>query len=150
MKTETIVNNKKSYFNYNIEDKYMCGLRIKGTEIKSIREGDCSIMESFCFIKDNEVFIKNMYIKKYKFGSHNNHDETRDRKLLLTKKEIKKIDKKMSEKGYSLVPLKLLIVDGWAKLEIGLGKGKKLFDKKNTIREKEEKIRIKRDFNTNI
>ena len=144
-KTGTIVNNKKAYFNYDIEDKYLCGLRIKGTEIKSIREGDCSIMESFCFIKDNEVFIKNMYIKKYKFGSNNNHDETRDRKLLLTKKEIKKINKQISEKGYSLVPLKLLIIDGWAKLEIGIGKGKKLHDKRNSMKDKD----IKRDIERN-
>tara|TARA_R110000772_G_scaffold5341_4_gene19184 strand:- start:5413 stop:5859 length:447 start_codon:yes stop_codon:yes gene_type:complete len=144
-KTGTIVNNKKAYFNYNIEDKYLCGLRIKGTEIKSIRGGDCSIMESFCFIKDGEVFIKNMYIKKYKFGSDNNHDETRERKLLLTKKEIKKINKQISEKGYSLVPLKLLIIDGWAKLEIGVGKGKKIHDKRDSLKEKD----IKRDIERN-
>lgn len=144
-KTGTIVNNKKAYFNYNIEDKYLCGLRIKGTEIKSIREGDCSIMESFCFIKDNEIFIKNMYIKKYKFGSNNNHDENGDRKLLLTKKEIKKINKQISEKGYSLVPLKLLIIDGWAKLEIGIGKGKKIHDKRESLRDKDMKRDIERD-----
>lgn len=144
-KVGTIVNNKKSYFNYNIEDKYLCGLRIKGTEIKSIRLGDCSITESFCFIEDGEIFIKNMYIKKYKFGSNSNHEETSDRKLLLTKKEIKKIDKKISEKGYSLIPLKVLIIDGWAKIEIGVGKGKKLFDKRESMKEKD----IKRDTERN-
>lgn len=145
MKTEVIVNNKKAYFDYEIEDKYISGLRIKGTEIKSIRNGDCSIMESFCYIEDGEIFIKNMYIKKYKFGSHSNHNETEDRKLLLTKGEIKKIGKKISEKGYSLIPLRLLIVDGWAKLEIGVGKGKKNYDKRNSLKEKD----IKRDIEQN-
>tara|TARA_R110000772_G_scaffold2410_4_gene8532 strand:+ start:26449 stop:26919 length:471 start_codon:yes stop_codon:yes gene_type:complete len=145
IKMKTIVNNKKAYFNYQIDTKYICGLRIKGTEIKSIRQGDCSIKESFCFIKDGEMYIKNMYIKKYKFGSNNNHEEVHDRKLLLTKNEIKKIDKKVMEKGNSIVPLRVLIVDGWAKLEIGIGKGKKTYDKRAKIKSDD----IKRDIERN-
>jgi SsrA-binding protein len=91
-KIETIVNNKKAYFNYEIGETFVAGLRILGTEIKSVREGSCSIKESFCIINDGEIYVKNMYIKEYKFGEK--HDETRERKLLLTKQEIKKITKK--------------------------------------------------------
>ena len=143
---QTISNNKKAYFNYEISDKYVAGLRLQGTEIKSMRDGECSINESFCFIDDGEIYIKNMYIKKYEYGSHNNHEEVYDRKLLLTKKQIKKINKKISEKGFSLVPLKVLLVDGWAKLEVGVGKGKKTYDKRNTIKDRD----IKRDVERSI
>lgn len=146
MKQKTIVNNKKAHFDYTIENEYICGLRIKGTEIKSIRNGDCSISESFCFIDNGEIFVKNMFIKKYEFGSHSNHDETVDRKLLLNRNEITKISKKVSEKGYSLIPLRLLLIDGWAKLEIGLGKGNKNYEKKEKIKEKD----LKRDLNRNL
>jgi SsrA-binding protein len=144
--TKLIVNNKKAYFNYEISDKYIAGLRLQGTEIKSLREGNCSISESFCFITDNEIFIKNMYIKLYEFGSYNNHEEVYDRKLLLTKKEIRKIEKKVSEKGFTLVPLKVFLKNGWAKIELGLGKGKKNMDKRNSIKEKDTKRDLERSI----
>jgi SsrA-binding protein len=145
-KIETISNNKKAYFDYEISDKYITGLRLSGTEIKSIRNGNCSIKESFCYIQDNEIFIKNMYIKKYEFGSHNNHEEVYDRKLLLTKQQIKKIDKKINEKGFTLVPLKIMLVNGWAKIEVGIGKGKKNFDKRESIKSKDTKRDIERSI----
>lgn len=153
MKTEkiiTISNNKKAFFDYNIEDKYICGIRIKGTEIKSIRNGNCSIKESYCLPIDNQIILRNMFVKKYEFGSYNNHEEIYDRTLLLTKQEIKKVSKKVSEKGYTIIPLRVLIVNGWVKIEIGIGKGKKQYDKKNTIRQREEEKRIKKDYNINI
>lgn len=140
-----IVNNKKANYNYTIENKYTCGMRIMGSEIKSIRNGDCSISEAFCVINDNELFIKNMFIKKYKYAIHTNHEELQDRKLLLYRKELDKISKKVSEKGYSIVPLKVLLKNGWAKIEIGIGKGKKLYNKRNSIKEKD----IKRDIERN-
>jgi len=146
-KIETIVNNKKAYFNYEIGETFVAGLRILGTEIKSVREGSCSIKESFCIINDGEIYVKNMYIKEYKFGEK--HDETRERKLLLTKQEIKKITKKIEEKGYSLIPIKLLIVNNWAKLEIGVGKGKKLYDKKDSIKSKDIDRQAERDIKHN-
>lgn len=146
-KIETIANNKKAYFNYEISETFIAGLRILGTEIKSVRDGSCSIKESFCIINDGEIYVKNMYIKEYEFGEK--HDETRERKLLLTKQEIKKITKKMEEKGYSLIPTKLLIVNNWAKLEIGIGKGKKLYDKKDSIKRKDIDHQTERDIKYN-
>ena len=146
-KIQKISNNKKAYFNYEISDKYVSGLRLSGTEIKSIRNGECSMNESFCYITDSgEVFIKNMYIKKYEYGSYSNHEEVYDRKLLLTKQQINKINKKVSEKGFTLVPLKIMLINGWAKIEVGIGKGKKTHDKRDSIKEKD----IKRDTERSI
>jgi SsrA-binding protein len=145
-KMKTIINNKKAYFDYEISDKYVAGIRLSGTEIKSVRNGNCSMKESFCFIQDGEIFIKNMYIKKYEFGSYSNHEEVYDRKLLLTKQQIKKIEKKINEKGFTLVPLKIMLVNGWAKIEVGIGKGKKNFDKRESIKTKD----IKRDIERSI
>ena len=145
-KIQTISNNKKAYFNYEVSDKYIAGLRLSGTEIKSIRDGGCSINESFCFINGGEIWIKNMYIKKYEFGSHSNHEEVYDRKLLLTKQQIGKINKKVSEKGFTLVPLKVLLVNGWAKIEVGIGKGKKTYDKREDIKKKDTQRDLERSI----
>ena len=145
-KTEIITTNKKAHFNYDIKTKYLAGILITGTEIKSIREKSCSLNESFCYIKDNEIFIKNMYVKKYEYGSLNNHEENRDRKLLLTKQEINKISKKVNEKGFSLIPIKVLIVKGWAKVEVGVGKGKKIYDKKEKVKNKDIKRDVDREM----
>lgn len=134
---KTIANNKKANFNYEITDKYIAGLRLSGTEIKSIRLGNISIKESFCYLRDSEVYIKGMYIKKYEYGSDNNHEEVHDRKLLLTKQQIKKIERKVSEKGFSIVSLRMLLINGWAKLEVGIGKGRKTYDKKDKIKERD-------------
>ena len=133
---KTIVGNKKANFNYEIEDKYIAGFRPTGGEVKSIKEGSCSIKESFCYIKEGEVFIKNMYVKNYKFAREE-LDETRVRKVLLTKQQINKITKKLEEKGYSLIPTRVLVVNGWIKIELGLGKGKKLYDKKDSIKDRD-------------
>lgn len=146
MKDIKICSNKKANFNYEIEDKYIAGMRITGTEIKSIRNKDVSINESYCFEQDGEIFIKNMYIKKYEYGSDNNHEEYADRKLLLTKQEIKQITKKLEEKGYSLVPTRVIIRNGWAKMEVGLGKGRKNYNKKEYIKEKD----IKRETDRSV
>ena len=132
-----IVNNKRDCVDYIIEDKYTCGFRLKGTEVKSIRDGNCSIKEAFCYINKSEVFIKNMYIKEYKFGTHNNHDELRDKVLLLNRKEIEKIEKKVNQKGYSMIPLRIMIINGWVKIEIGIAKGKKLYDKRESLKSKD-------------
>ena len=142
--SQIIVSNKKSFFNYEIEERFTCGMRLSGTEIKSIRKGDCSIKESFCYIENNEIFIKGMFVKKYEYGSHNNHEEVYDRKLLLTKREISKIRKKLDEKGFSLIPTHVWLIDGWVKIEIGLGKGKKNFDKRESLKKKDAKIEIDR------
>lgn len=146
--TYVINNNKKANFNYDIKDKYIAGILIYGTEIKSIRDNACSLTESYCYVKDNNIFIKNMYIKKYEYGSDNNHDETRDRQLLLTKRETNKIIKAINEKGYSLVPMKVLTVNGWAKIELGIGKGKNIYDKKETLKDRDMRIDIDRELHS--
>ena len=139
---KTITNNRKANFNYEITDKYVCGVLITGSEIKSIRNNDCNINESYCYLKDGELWIKNMYIKKYEFGNYEVCDETRERKLLLRKNELKKISKKVNEKGFTIVPTKVIIKNNWAKIEIGVGKGKNTRDKRNDIKDRD----IKRDL----
>jgi len=148
-KVQVVTNNKKANFNYEIKTKYVTGILLTGTEIKSIREGSCSINEAYCYIHDGELFVKNMYIKKYEYGSDNNHEETRDRKILLKKQEIKKVIKNIEIKGYTLIPIKLLIVGGFAKMEVGIGKGKKTYDKKETVKNKDIKIDTERELKSN-
>ena len=138
------VKNKKAFFNYEILDKYTCGMVLKGTEIKSIRLNKVSLGEAYCFVNNGEVFVKGMHIAIYEQGTHFNHVPTRDRKLLLNKKEITKINKGLEEKGLTLVPLRLFINDrGFAKLEIGIGRGKKLHDKRESLKEKDAKKKIR-------
>ena len=133
--------NKKAYFNYFVEETYEAGIVLVGTEIKSIRKGSVDLKDSYIRIKNNEAFIINMFIDKYKEGNTYNHDTTRERKLLLHKKEIKKIGDLAARDGYSIIPLKLYIKEGKAKLEIGICKGKKLYDKRESIKKKDlEKI----------
>ena len=137
------IKNRKARFNYELIEGYDAGIQLQGTEIKSIRLGKASIAESFCEIKDGEVFIVNMHINEYDWGTHNNHKIKRDRKLLLTKREIAKLDRKTKESGLTIIPTLLYINDrGFAKLKIYLAKGKKLHDKRNSIKEKD----IKRDL----
>lgn len=131
------IRNKKAYFNYFIETEYEAGIVLKGTEIKSIRNGSCNIGDSYIRIKDNEAFIINMYIAKYEQGNQFNHNETRERKLLLNKKEILKLKTGVMQDGYNIVPLKLYIHKGKAKLLIGLAKGKKLYDKREVIKQRD-------------
>ena len=124
------IKNKKAKFEYEFLEKFTAGLQLYGTEIKSIRAGKASIIEGYCYVKDNEVFIKNMYIAEYEQGSYNNHEPRRDRKLLLNRNEIDKLIKKKKDVGLTIVPTLLFINDsGKAKLNIALAKGKKIHDK---------------------
>ena len=130
-------NNKKAYYNYFIEDTYEAGIVLKGTEIKSLRNHTCSLSEALCKVIHNEAYILNMNIASYAFGNIWNEDPLRTRKLLLHKKEIQKINDKLVLKGYTLIPLKVYIVHGLAKVEIGLAKGKKLWNKKEELKRKD-------------
>lgn len=146
-----MIKNKKAYFEYFIEDEIIVGIQLVGSEIKSIRKGKASLSESFCAFTGNELYLINCHIDEYEFANQFNHDPKRPKKLLLTKKELKKLKVKIKEKGLTIIPLNMFINDnGFCKVTICVAKGKKLYDKKNSIFEREEKIRIKRDFNINI
>ncbi|MBA6151160.1 SsrA-binding protein SmpB [Gelidibacter maritimus] len=140
------IKNRKARFQYELLDKYVAGIVLTGTEIKSIRNSKASIAESFCeFNEKGELFVINMNIEEYAFGNYNNHRPKAERKLLLNKRELKSLQKDVQIKGYSIVPLRLFINDrGFAKLEIALGKGKKLYDKRNTIRDRDNKRNLDR------
>jgi len=139
------IKNKKAYFEYQILDRYTAGLQLLGTEIKSIREGKANLNEAYCLFMDDILYVRNIHIAEYSFGSFYNHEAKRDRKLLLKKKELRKLFVKMKEKGYTLVPLYLFINDrGFAKLEIALAQGKKLYDKRETIKDRDVKLDLKR------
>ena len=136
------IKNKKAFFDYFIENKYEAGIVFTGTEIKSVRRGSVNIKDSYARIKNNEVFLINMFISAYEEGNRFNHDERRERKLLLNKKEIYKIKEKIEKEGYSLIPVRLYLKNGRAKIEIATAKGKKLYDKRQSLKEKD----IKRDL----
>ena len=129
--------NRKARFNYFIDKEIEAGIALSGTEIKSIRNGSANFNDSYVIIRNNEAFIINMYIAPYKDGTYFNKDERRNRKLLLHKEEIKKLDTKMKEKGYTLVPLKLYFKNNKVKILIGLARGKKLYDKRETIKQRD-------------
>jgi len=139
------IKNKKASFEYHLIDRYIAGIQLLGTEIKSIREGKANINDSFCSFFEQGLFIRNMHIAEYSFGSFYNHESKRDRKLLLTKKELKKLREKGEEKGFTIVPLRIFISErGFAKVEIALAQGKKDFDKRETIKERENKRELDR------
>lgn len=139
------IRNKRAGFDFEILERYEAGMVLAGSEIKAIRNGGGSISEAFCYIRDNEVFIKGMNIPEYSHGAYANHEPVHIRKLLLNKREIAKLDKKLREKGLTLIPIRLFMSDrGFAKLEIGLGRGKKQFDKRNTLKQKENKRELDR------
>lgn len=141
------IKNKKASFDYYIEETIECGIELKGTEIKSLRRGSGDLKDTFCLIRNGELFLINMYIAKYEEGNQFNHDERRKRKLLLHKNEIKKLKERVEREGYSLVPLKAYLVNNKVKVLVGVGKGKKLYDKRETIKErdlKREKSRMSR------
>lgn len=146
MKAQQVnIRNKKAGFEYFLEDKYIAGMVLKGTEIKSIRQGKASILESYCLMVRNEIFIRNMHITAYENGSFYNHDPRSDRKLLLTQKELRKIEKHLSVKGNTLIPLRIFINEkGWAKCEIACASGKKQHDKRQTLKEKQDKREMDR------
>lgn len=146
-----VIKNRKAKFNFEFLDKFTAGIVLKGTEIKSIREGKASIAESFCEFQDGELFVINMNVEEYSHASHFNHAPKSERKLLLNKRELKKLEKEVRTSGLTIVPLTLFINDnGLAKLTIALAKGKKEYDKRETIKERDTKkklSRIKKAFN---
>ena len=141
-----IANNKKAYHDYFLEEKYEAGLVLHGTEVKSLRQGKCSIKESFIRIENCEMFIYGMHVSPYEKGNIFNKDPLRPKKLLLHKREIMKLLGKIKEKGYTLVPLQVYFTSGRAKIEIGLAKGKKLYDKREDIAKKDQRRESERDF----
>ena len=141
-----LANNKKAYFDYFIEDKWEAGIALFGTEVKSVRMGKVSIKESYIKIEKGEVFVYNMHVSPYEKGNIFNRDPIRVKKLLLHRAEINKISGKITEKGYTLVPLQVYIKDGLVKVEVGLAKGKKLYDKRDTIAKKDVRRENERDF----
>ena len=138
------IKNKKANFDYYIEESIECGIELKGTEIKSLRRGSGDLKDTFAIIRNNEVYLINMYIAKYEEGNQFNHDERRTRKLLLHKNEIKKLKEKIDREGYSLVPLKAYLVKNKVKILLGVGRGKKLYDKRETIKERDLKKEAQR------
>jgi SsrA-binding protein len=134
------ISNRSAYHDYFIEQKYIAGMVLSGTEVKSLRAGKASFNDAYCFFHKNELYIKSLHISEYKLGTIYNHLPTQERKLLLEAKELRKLENKMTEKGYSIIPLKIFFNDkGWAKLEIGLGKGKKVHDKREILKERDTK-----------
>lgn len=142
------LNNRKAYHDYFIETSYIAGIVLTGTEIKSLRAGKASFIDSYCYFHNGELYVKSLHISEYAFGTYNNHEPMQERKLLLNKKELRKLEGKIKEKGYSIIPLRIFLSEsGWAKVEIGLAKGKKNYDKRNTIKEREMDRDVKRKYN---
>lgn len=146
MKSNQInIKNRRASFDYEIADTYTAGIVLTGTEIKSIREGKAGLSDTYCVMDNGEVWVKGMYIAEYFYGSYNNHTERRDRKLLLNRKEIAKIIKAAADPGYTVIPLRLFINErGLAKLVIGVARGKKQYDKRQAIKEREDKRALDR------
>jgi SsrA-binding protein len=141
------ISNRKAYHDYFFEAKYIAGMVLAGTEIKSLRNGKASFVDSYCYFHDGELFVKSLHISEYSYGTYNNHEPLQERKLLLNKRELRKLEAKTTEKGYSIIPLKIFLTEkGFFKMEIGLGKGKKLYDKREAIKERETDRDIKRKY----
>lgn len=139
------MNNRQAYYNYHIEDKYDAGIVLLGTEVKSVRDGKVSFNDAFCLFEKNELWVRGLYIAEYALGTANNHIAVHDRKLLLTKRELKKLQMKMKEKGFTIIPLRVYFNDkNLVKVQVGLGRGKKLHDKRETIKERDTQKEIKR------
>ena len=145
MSQDIYIKNKRAYFEYAILDKYTAGIKLLGTEIKSIREGKANLNDAFCTFIDGQLYVRNLHISEYSYGSFYNHEAKRDRALLLNKKELKKLQTRGEEKGLTIVPLALFISDrGFAKLEIGLAQGKKTYDKRESLKERDTKVEMER------
>lgn len=145
-----IAQNKKARFNYAVEDTYECGIVLEGTEVKSVKAGNLSFPDAFAEITDGEVWMRNVHIAEYPFSSVFNHNPDRKKKLLLHKEEIKRIRRKVEEKGYTLIPLDFYLKDGRVKVTLGVCKGKKLFDKRADIKERDVKREIARAFRNDL
>lgn len=144
MDKKIISTNKKAYHDYTISEKCIAGIVLTGTEIKSVRKNAINLKDSFCRIEDNEIFLYNCHISPYEQGNRYNHKADRTRKLLLTKKEILKMHSKIKKDGYTIIPLEVFITNGFAKVEIGLAKGKKLHDKREDIAKRDQKREMDR------
>lgn len=139
------IKNRKATFEYELIERFVAGMKLVGTEIKSIRNGKANLSDSYCQFYNGELFVKNLHISEYEMGTHYNHEAKRDRKLLLNRKELQKLEKKIKESGFTIVPIKLFINErGLAKLEIALARGKKMYDKRETLKQKDAKREIDR------
>ena len=139
------INNRSAYHDYAIEDTFDAGMVLAGTEVKSIRDGKVSFADSFCLFHKSELWVRNLHIAEYRLGTTNNHIAVHDRKLLLHRKELRKLEGKIKEQGYSIVPLKIYFNEkGLAKMQIGLGRGKKLHDKRESLKKKDAEREMKR------
>jgi SsrA-binding protein len=139
------IKNRSAYFEYYVDDKFTAGLLLLGTEVKSLRAGKASFNDSYCIFQNSELWIKSLHIAEYSHGTVNNHDPVRERKLLLNRRELKKLESRIKEKGYTVIPLRLFLNEkNLMKLEIGLAKGKKLHDKRETIKQRDTDREIKR------
>ena len=139
------IKNRSASFEYFIEDKFDAGMMLTGTEVKALRDGRVSFNDSYCLLDNGSLYIKGLHISHYEFGSYANHNPTRDRKLLLHKKELLKIAQKIKEKGFTIIPIKIYFNErGFAKIQVGLGKGKKTHDKRESIKQRESDREIKR------
>ncbi|HKJ31528.1 MAG TPA: SsrA-binding protein SmpB [Balneolales bacterium] len=145
-KTTPEIKNRKARHDYFVEETYEAGIVLKGTEVKSLRQGKASFTDSFAFMDHGEIYLKDLYIKEFDQGSYNNHDPRRIRKLLLKKSEIQKIDKAISQKGFTLIPLKIYFKHGYAKVLLGLARGKKQYDKRADIAKKDMKRELERNL----
>lgn len=144
--TKLIAQNKKARFDYSIEEDYECGIELKGTEVKSVKDGTISFPDAFAEIQNGEVWLKSFHISEYPFSSIFNHDPDRPKKLLLHRDEIKRLQRKTEEKGFTLIPLDVYLKNGLVKIKIGLCKGKKQFDKRSDIRDRDVKRDLQREF----
>jgi SsrA-binding protein len=139
------IKNRSAYFEYYIDEKYVAGIMLTGTEVKSLREGKANFNDSYCIFQSGELWLRSFHISEYSHGTVNNHDPIRERKLLLNRRELKKLESRIKEKGYTIVPLRLFFNDkNLAKVEIGLAKGKKLHDKRESIKQKDTEREMKR------
>ena len=145
MSTDLNIRNKKAYFEYHILEEFTAGIQLLGTEIKSIRDGKANINDAFCAFLNKQLYIRNMHIAEYSHGSFYNHEAKRDRILLLNKNEIAKLKAKTEEKGFTIIPLNIFVNNrGFAKVLIGLAQGKKIYDKRETLKDRDSKIEIDR------
>ena len=145
LKSDVNIKNRRASFDYEILDRYVAGIQLFGTEIKSIRENKASLVDKYCQFIGNELWVKQMHIAEYRFGSYANHEAKRDRKLLMTKKELRKLDKQVKDTGKTIIPLRLFINDrGFAKMEIALCQGKHTYDKRQALRAADDKREVQR------